>query len=89
MNKDIFELVDVTLKQSPNGDGRDTALNLLRTGAKIGKLDEAVVLVCRRFCLRPLAVVEWFTANLGNMTAETKKQIEAMRKCESQKTLKR
>jgi len=89
MDKDIFELVDVTLKQSPNGDGRDTALNMLKIGAKIGKLDEAVGHVCRRFCLRPMAVVEWFTANLEDMTAETKKQIEAMRKCESQKTLKR
>ena len=71
MDRKTFNLVDVTLRYAPTGekktpfkDGRAVTLRLLKTGAEMGQLDEAVRVVCRKFCLRPKAVREWFTANL-------------------------
>ena len=92
MDKGTVDLVDVTLRHTPTGDeanpfkdGRKPILNLLKAGAEVGKLDEAVGLTCRRYCLRPLAVLEWFTAKMEHMTAETSQQIEALRQCENRK----
>jgi len=79
MDEGMVNLVDNILETTSTGDKRETVLNLLKAGAELEMLDETVKLVCRKFCLRQMAVVEWFTAMV-------EAQLEVMRKWAKQKT---
>lgn len=93
MNKKTFDLIDVTLEFAPTGDKanpyedwREPVLWLLKAGAEVRKLNEAVDIVCCKFCIRRLVLLEWFNAKLKSMTADTKQQVEELRTWEKQKT---
>lgn len=86
MNQSTIEFIEMMLKTDSEGDRRGTVLSLLKGGAAIGKLDQAVELVCRRLKLRRNPVLEWFSHKLEVMTEDTKRQIERIYTWENQRT---
>lgn len=86
MNQGTIDFIDMMLKYNSEGDRRETVLGLLKGGAAIGKLDQAVDLVCRRLKLRRNAVLEWFSHKLEEITEDTKSQIERVKTWENQRT---
>ena len=80
MDAKTFKMVDGVLARAFHRDDRESALAILEVGVQEGTLKEVALVISRRYCLRPMAVINWYAEVLTRRIQETTAISDKLRK---------